>query len=197
MILFLKKKRKNIDNSLPSEPTPMCNVEVMVEQPQCASVYKEPALISEQSLTRINIAHLIRDLSNRPQIWEYLVKQQDEIRKAYINLGSYQPLMSEYPLTSKKHPRRFQSYWFKSYPWLEYSEKITAFCFSCYLFPSKSSGKLGSCTFTVKGFNCWKKVNDRERCAFMTYIGKGPKSAHKFATRCLGNLKTSHVILRR
>ena len=68
MILFLKKKRKNIDNSLPSEPTPMCNVEVMVEQPQCASVYKEPALISEQPLTRIDIAHLIRDPSNRPQI---------------------------------------------------------------------------------------------------------------------------------
>ena len=55
MILFLKKKRKNIDNSLPSEPTPMCNVEVMVEQPQCASVYKEFALISEQPLTRIDI----------------------------------------------------------------------------------------------------------------------------------------------
>jgi hypothetical protein len=65
---FFLKKKKNIDNSQPGEPTPMCNVEVMVEQPQCASVYKEPALISEQSLTRINIAHLIRDLSNRPQI---------------------------------------------------------------------------------------------------------------------------------
>jgi len=31
-----KKKRKNIDDSQPSKPTPMCNVEVMVEQPQCA-----------------------------------------------------------------------------------------------------------------------------------------------------------------
>jgi hypothetical protein len=40
----------------------------MVEQPQCASVYKEPALINEQPLTRIDIAHLIRDPSNRPQI---------------------------------------------------------------------------------------------------------------------------------
>jgi hypothetical protein len=35
-------------------------------------------------------------------------------------LGPYQPLMSKYPLTGKKHPRRFQSHWFKSYPWLEY-----------------------------------------------------------------------------
>jgi hypothetical protein len=29
---FFKKKRKNIDNSQPSKSTPMCNVEVMVEQ---------------------------------------------------------------------------------------------------------------------------------------------------------------------
>jgi hypothetical protein len=34
-----------------------------------------------------------------------------------------------------------------------------------------------------------KKVNDGERCAFLTHIGKGPNSAHKFATRCLENLK--------
>jgi hypothetical protein len=33
----------------------MCNVDVMVEQPQCASVYKEFALISEQPLTKIDI----------------------------------------------------------------------------------------------------------------------------------------------
>jgi len=32
----------------------MFNVDVMVEQLQCASVYKEFALISEQSLTRID-----------------------------------------------------------------------------------------------------------------------------------------------
>jgi len=46
----------------------MCNVEVMVEQLQCASIYKKPAFISEQPLTRIDIAHLIRDPSNHPQI---------------------------------------------------------------------------------------------------------------------------------
>ena len=62
---FFLKKKIYIDTSQPSEPTPS-NVEVMVKQPQCASVYKEPALISEQPLTRIDIAHLIRDPSNRP-----------------------------------------------------------------------------------------------------------------------------------
>ena len=57
--------KKNIDDSQPSESTPMCNVQVMAEQPQCASIYKESALISEQPLTRTDIAHLIRDPSNR------------------------------------------------------------------------------------------------------------------------------------
>jgi len=104
---FFRKKRKNIDNSQPSEPTPTCNVEVMVEHPQCASVYEEPALTSEPPPPRIGIAHLIRDPSNRPQIWEYLVNQQDKIWRAYINLGPYQPLMSKYPLTGEKHPRHF------------------------------------------------------------------------------------------
>jgi len=65
---FFKKKRKNIDNSQSNESTPMYNVEVMVEQLQCASVYEERALINEQPPTRIDIAHLIRDSSNRPQI---------------------------------------------------------------------------------------------------------------------------------
>ena len=46
-LIFFSKK--NIDNSQPSEPTSMCNVKVMIEQLQCASVYKEPALISENS----------------------------------------------------------------------------------------------------------------------------------------------------
>jgi hypothetical protein len=47
-----------------NEPASMCNVEVMVEQPQCTSIYKESVLISEQPLTGIDIAHLIRDSSN-------------------------------------------------------------------------------------------------------------------------------------
>ena len=65
----------------------------------------------------------------------------------------------------------------------------TAFCFPCYIFSSKSSGKPISDIFTVKGFNCWKKVNDGEQCAFLTHMGKCLNSAHRFATRCLENLK--------
>jgi hypothetical protein len=35
--------------------------------------------------------------------------------------------MSNYSLTDEKHPRRFQSHWFKSYLWLEYSERYSHF----------------------------------------------------------------------
>jgi hypothetical protein len=44
----------------------MFNVEVMIGQPQYASVYEDPVLINEQPSTRIDIANLIRDPSNRP-----------------------------------------------------------------------------------------------------------------------------------
>jgi len=97
--------------------------------------------------------------------------------------------MFKNPLTGEKHPRRFQSHWFKSYMWLECSEKSTAFCFPYYLFPRKPFGKPGLDTFIVKGFNCLKKVNDGERCAFFYSYGKRSNSAHRFATRCLKNLK--------
>jgi hypothetical protein len=63
---FFFNKKKNIDNSQLREPTSMCNVEVMVEQPQYASIYGELALISEQPPTKIDIAHLIRNPSNHP-----------------------------------------------------------------------------------------------------------------------------------
>jgi hypothetical protein len=44
--------------------------------------------------------------------------------------------MSEYPLTGKKHPRRFQSHWVKSYPWFEYSEKQILYFIILILAPS-------------------------------------------------------------
>jgi len=55
-------QKKNIDNSQPSEPTPIYNVKVMVEQLQCASVYKEPSLISNN--TSLLFFVLFQSLSN-------------------------------------------------------------------------------------------------------------------------------------
>ena len=138
---------------------------------------------------KIDIAHLIRDPDNQPQIWEYPINQQDEVKRTYINLGSYQPLIFKYSLTGKKHHHRFQFHWFKSFSWLEYSKKNVTFCFTYYLFASKPTRKSGSDIFTIKRFNCWEKVNGEKQCAFLTHLKKYPNSAYRFAIECLKNLK--------
>ena len=41
----------------------------------------------------------VRDPRMRKQIWEYDANERDEIRKAYIKLGPYQPKLDEYKKT--------------------------------------------------------------------------------------------------
>lgn len=53
----------------------------------------------------------------------------------------------------------------------------------------KPIGKFGSDTFTVSGFNKWKKVNCGKDCAFIVHEGKSPSSAHNFSVRCYEDLK--------
>jgi hypothetical protein len=38
-----------------------------------------------------------RDSGLCPQIWEFPVNLQDEMQRAYINVGPCQPILSEYP----------------------------------------------------------------------------------------------------
>ena len=73
---------------------------------------------------------------------------------------------------------------------MEYSEKKdAAFCFPCFLFNKKPIGRAGSDTFTVSGFNKWKKVNCGKDCAFIVHEGKTTASAHNFSVRCYEDLK--------
>ncbi|KAJ1269938.1 hypothetical protein BS78_06G016400 [Paspalum vaginatum] len=140
-----------------------------------------------------------RDPGLRRQIWEYPIDEQDEARRIYIMHGLYQFLKDNYPLSgSKKHPRRFQAHWFKSFPWLEYSPaKDAAFCFPCYLFSKQPSGRAGSNAFTIKGFRSWKKVNDGTECAFLSHMGSDANSAHSYNVKCYDNLKkpSGHIRL--
>jgi hypothetical protein len=93
--------------------------------------------------------------------------------------------------TGSSH-RRFQSAWFTNFSWLEYSpDKNRAYCLPCFLFSKKPIGKCGSETFSVKGFDKWKKVNDGKDCAFLTHVGTSPSSAHNFAVRCYESLKNN------
>ncbi|KAG4921437.1 hypothetical protein JHK84_050311 [Glycine max] len=89
-----------------------------------------------------------------------------------------------YPLFGEKHPRRFQSTWFKMFPsWLEYSPTDTTYCLPCYVFCKKPSGRLRSNVFTREGFRAWKKVNSRKNCAFLNHIGDNPCSPHNNAMK--------------
>ena len=47
--------------------------------------------ISQTQFQRVNLDSLDYDPSTRKQIWEYHVNQRDEIRRAYIKKGQYQP----------------------------------------------------------------------------------------------------------
>ena len=53
------------------------------------------------------------DPGMREQIWEYDANERDEIRKAYIKLGPYQPKLDEYKKTKfGRHSRKFKPSWF-------------------------------------------------------------------------------------
>ncbi|KAJ1687974.1 hypothetical protein LUZ63_019364 [Rhynchospora breviuscula] len=55
----------------------------------------------------------------------------------------------------------------------------------------RDPGKFGSDTFTVKGFQNWKKVNNGKECAFLVHMGQGSNSAHNFAVQRCDDLKNS------
>ncbi|CAM8962575.1 unnamed protein product [Rhodiola kirilowii] len=48
----------------------------------------------------------------RPQIWKYPIGKRDEVRRAYINFGPYQPMLNEYPKSVERQSRSFQSSWY-------------------------------------------------------------------------------------
>ena len=140
-----------------------------------------------------------REPGRRLQIWQLPPDEHDAARRFYISKGAYQPILKpdEYEFTGTgAGRRRFQSDWFTNHFWLEYSPlKNRAYCLPCFLFSKKPVGKCGSDTFTVKGFDKWKKVNNGKECAFLKHMGTTPSSAHNFAVRCYENLRNrlNHV----
>ncbi|KAK5785905.1 hypothetical protein PVK06_040527 [Gossypium arboreum] len=131
----------------------------------------------------LDLSNLEREPGLCKQKYKYPVNMYDEIPRAYIKAGPYQPILSEYPASnSKKHPRYFQPSWFKHISRLEYSpSKDAVFCLPCFLFNSNPSSRFGSTAFTHNGFSNWKKVHDGCNCAFLTHMGKDPNSLHNDA----------------
>ncbi|GKA09111.1 hypothetical protein Tco_0688442 [Tanacetum coccineum] len=155
-------------------------------------VQVEPETNDTFNSNKIKLDCLIRDPHLRPPILSYLVNQKDEIRRSYIRLGPYQLVESNYPLTlCGPHKRSFQATWFKRFWWLEYFDKNdAAFSFPCYLFGRKPIGRVGSNTFTLKGFNSWRKVNGGKHCPFVSHDGKTRALAHNFPIKCYEDLKS-------
>ena len=174
---FFTKKNSQTNTSAPSNliESSIIDNETFVHEEERPT--KVPWLDGKE----VDINSLKCDPGKRPPMWSYLVNQQGEIWRAYVKVGPYQHMMSEYHF-DEKLDRCFQASWFKLFPeWLEYSpRKDAAFCLPCYLF-NKSSRCVGLEAFTIEGFRKWKKVNDGENCAFLSHIGKDPNSLHKKA----------------
>jgi hypothetical protein len=156
--------------------------------------------IKFQEVELIDISTLQHDLGLRPQMWEYPVNQQDEIRHAYLKDGSYRfipPDSYGYPFLGKgKNRWRFQSSWYKMFSWLEYSPtKDVAYCLPCYLFCKKPTGRFGANAFTIDGFCNWKKVNDGMNCAFLVHMGNRQCSPHNNAVKYCDTLmsQSQHI----
>ncbi|XP_059429354.1 uncharacterized protein LOC132163185 [Corylus avellana] len=146
----------------------------------------------------MNATFLERDPGLRPQIWEFPVNLQDDIRRAYIRAKPCQPKLSEYPYSGMgNNRRRFQASWFETYStWLEYSKsKDAIFCLPCYVFAKKPTGRPGSDAFTGKGFNNWKKASDGMNSSLMRHVGKDPNSPHNIAVKCCEDLmnQSGHI----
>ena len=67
----------------------------------------------------------------------------------------------KFPLRSfgKGRPRAFNSMWYKSFPWLEYSVSLdAAFCYPCRLFKCGVGGGRSEQAFSKTGFRNWKNA---------------------------------------
>ena len=105
--------------------------------------------------SRIQSKEIDCDPGSCKQICEFPIDKQDEIRRAYIEKGPYQPEDINYPYNDDTHRRRFQPSWFNSHKdWLVYSPSTDAiYCLPCYLFSKKPIGCPGLDAFISTGFN--------------------------------------------
>ena len=71
--------------------------------------YPDPSKCSRIQSEKINC-----DPGSRKQICEFPINKQDEIRRAYLKEGPYQPKNIDYPYNNGTHRCQFQPSWFES-----------------------------------------------------------------------------------
>ncbi|XP_058222599.1 uncharacterized protein LOC131332410 [Rhododendron vialii] len=125
---------------------------------------------------------LIRDPGLRRPIRDYPTSERDEVRRAYLTFGPYQPEFPKDQYPKDGNGRRFLPSWYKLYlEWLEYSPtKNCAYCLPCHLF-AQESRRPGYNAFVDHRFSKWKKVNNSMRCPFAIHMGKDLNSCHRCA----------------
>ncbi|XP_050378476.1 uncharacterized protein LOC126795753 [Argentina anserina] len=123
--------------------------------------------IGEQN--NIDFTSLQRDPGLRQPIGQYPFKFRDNVQRAYVVLGPYQPYLSSYPSSwNGGQGRRFCHKWFKDWSWVEYYVEVDkAFCFLYFLFDSYPSHHPA---FTTDGFNSWKNVNSK-KSGLLKHVG--------------------------
>ncbi|CAL9002797.1 unnamed protein product [Prunus brigantina] len=193
LLSFFKKKNDgSSSNTVPSTSlsTPLiCDEQNLPESP---IVEPQVERVESQRVNDdqdFNINYLERDPGLRRLICKYSVNEQDNVRRAYILLGSCQPELEDYPSHLEgKILRRFNKKWFGQFSWLEYSvAKNKAFCFPCFLFDRTQSFP----AFTVEGFQSWKRIGGNH-CAFQHHVGK-LNSSHHFSMQKWISLKNPYV----
>ncbi|XP_071738643.1 uncharacterized protein [Rutidosis leptorrhynchoides] len=143
---------------------------------------------SRPNIKEVDPNYFERDPGKQEQIWSYPVDKREQVRRFYLNQGSYQIRLDQYPTKgTSDYPRRFCYSWFSKFPnLLEYSPtKDAAYCFLCYFSCDKPAVRICDDAFIVKSFDKWKKVNDGIRCAFVKHINR---SQHKNALLFSENL---------
>ncbi|KAH9783053.1 TTF-type domain-containing protein [Citrus sinensis] len=128
----------------------------------------------------LNLHDLPRDPGLRTVISKLDHNIQDEVWRAYLQMGPFQPQSHDFPtrLLGEKS-RRFVRSWFDNYlDWLEYSiVKEATFCLYCYVFREENGSQGAGPCFTGEGFRNWKKKE-----MLRQHVG-GVNSAHNIARR--------------
>ena len=120
-------------NDVPVDPSPSPSIPIPVVE-ECHNERNE-------RVEMFDVTSLERDPGIRKPICLHPLNEQDNIHRAYVVLGPYQPKLGSYPSTiDGVQGRKFNYRWFKDWPWLEYSvEKDKAYCFPCFLFDTYPS----------------------------------------------------------
>ncbi|XP_023742589.1 uncharacterized protein LOC111890735 [Lactuca sativa] len=165
---FLKRKHES-SSQVPVEPPPTV---IDANTPNdSVPMTDNPSKKPFHEMNDVDLNTLERDPSLRIQIYDYPVNQQDIIRRAYINRGPFQPILSTYPKSGPEdHKRSFQCSWFKQFPWLEYSQSSNAAKGIYYRWISKLEESR------------W------EKCAFLQHIGTECTSFHNVAQKSYDDL---------